>query len=473
MNKKRQISILISTIIFIFVAIPLNLNYINTLEWFIKFIVLPLGIILISTINYYIENDDSNKMFAITFPITFFSSACFLFLSTIEMRNGSGEWVNHLTCFIFIFIIFIIISFISIFEKNYKFNKKNIQLIFIISNVVLLIEMIYCIYYSVKAESLLLNKNSNHIIIATMIISIIIFIIFNMLFFLNKIINKNQIIVKKVLNKFDDDKKDYLINLYNYSKTQLENKGYKFEDNNKMIEKIVKVPVEKIVEVERIVEVEKEVEKIVEVERIVEIEKESEKVVEIENNKQIKIKNISKTLKEEKVIKPTIAELTNYITENFPDVNIIYGKNNENYKVYRKKKLMCIVQSSSKDYKIVFQRKPISVSKLLIKYPNIILKAQSPKGEQWFKVTNKGNVDEEDLKTIIRFSYKYLVDAEAKEIAKREKAKEKLKAKKAAEKAKMKAKREAEKAKAKAKLLAQKEKQKNKKPLNNKIEENK
>lgn len=467
MNKKRQISILISTIIFIFVAIPFNLNYINTFELIIKFIVLPLGIILISTINYYIKNDDLNKMFAITFPITFFSSACFLFLSTIEMRNGSGEWVNYLTCFIFIFVIFIIISFISIFEKNYKFNKKNIQLIFIISNVVFLIEMIYCIYYSVKAESLLLNKNSNHIIIAIMIISIIIFIIFNMLFFLNKIINKNKIIVKKILNKFEDDKKDYLINLYNYSKIQLENKGYKFEDNNKMIEKIVKVPVEKIVEVE------KEVEKIVELERVVEIEKESEKVVEIANNKQIKIKNISKTLKEGKVIKPTVAELTNYITENFPDVNIIYGKNNENYKVYRKKKLMCIVQSSSKDYKIIFQRKPISVSKLLIKYPNIILKAQSPKGEQWFKVTNKGNVDEEDLKAIIRFSYKYLVDAEAKEIAKREKAKEKLKAKKEAEKAKMKAKREAEKAKAKAKLLAQKEKQKNKKPLNNKIEENK
>ena len=55
------------------------------------------------------------------------------------------------------------------------------------------------------------------------------------------------------------------------------------------------------------------------------------------------------------------------------------------------------------------------VRKLLIKYPNTIVKANSPQGEQWFRVVNKGDVAEEDLKTIIKFSHKYLVDEEAKE----------------------------------------------------------
>ena len=162
--------------------------------------------------------------------------------------------------------------------------------------------------------------------------------------------------------------------------------------------------------------------------------------------------------KEKKVIEPSVAKLAEYITTHFHDVNIVYGKNEDNYKVYRNKKLMCIVQSSTNDYKIIFQRKPISVAKLLIKYPNVIVKANSPQGEQWFRVVNKGDVSEEDLKTIIRFSHKYLVDAEAKELAKKEKAKAKIKAKKEAERAKIKAKKDAIKAKEKAKKEAEKAK---------------
>ena len=165
-----------------------------------------------------------------------------------------------------------------------------------------------------------------------------------------------------------------------------------------------------------------------------------------------------KPVKEKKVIEPSVAELAEYITANFPDANIVYGKNENNYKVFRNKKLMLVVQSSANDYKIMFQRKPISVAKLLIKYPNVIIKATNPVGEQWFKVTNKGNVDAEDLKTIIKFSHKYLVDEEAKELAKKEKQKAKIQAKKDAEKAKIKAKKEAEKAKIKAKKEAEKAK---------------
>lgn len=100
------------------------------------------------------------------------------------------------------------------------------------------------------------------------------------------------------------------------------------------------------------------------------------------------------------------------------------------------------------------------MSQLLIKYPKFISKSNSPQGEQWFKVINKGDIYEEELKAIIKFSYKYLIDEEKKAIAKKEKEKEKALAKKAAIKAKEKAKRDAQKAKEKAKAAALKAKSK-------------
>lgn len=182
--------------------------------------------------------------------------------------------------------------------------------------------------------------------------------------------------------------------------------------------------------------------------------------VVIEENAVVTSEKPIKEQKPKKVINPSIEVLAEYIKSNFEDAMIVYGKENKSYRVYRKKKLFLIVQSTNNDYRITFQRKPISMSQLLIKYPKFISKSNSPQGEQWFKVINKGDIYEEELKAIIKFSYKYLIDEEKKAIAKKEKEREKALAKKAAIKAKEKAKRDAQKAKEKAKAAALKAKSK-------------
>ena len=182
--------------------------------------------------------------------------------------------------------------------------------------------------------------------------------------------------------------------------------------------------------------------------------------VVIEENAVVTSEKPIKEQKPKKVINPSIEVLAEYIKSNFEDAMIVYGKENKSYRVYRKKKLFLIVQSTNNDYRITFQRKPISMSQLLIKYPKFISKSNYPQGEQWFKVINKGDIYEEELKAIIKFSYKYLIDEEKKAIAKKEKEREKALAKKAAIKAKEKAKRDAQKAKEKAKAAALKAKSK-------------
>ncbi len=152
--------------------------------------------------------------------------------------------------------------------------------------------------------------------------------------------------------------------------------------------------------------------------------------------------------------------MAKFATDTFEDVSIVYGKDEENFKILRGKKLMMIVQRTNNDYRVFFQRKPISVAKMIIKYPSLIVKANSPKGEQWFKLTNKGEFSEEDLLSIIKFSYKYMADEEAKAIAKKEKEKEKAKAKKEALKQKERDKAAAIKQKEKDKIAAEKAKEK-------------
>lgn len=518
-NKLISLFVFFSTIILIFTVVPFSKKMIADYEWIIKFILLPLIVLAISIYNYKSNEDNQIKVISTIFPITSYIGGSFLFLASIEMREHSVGWMNNLTLYICAAIAFIILSIIIVLARFSNIDDKMYKILILASYVVLIIQIIYCLCTTVSNVNVFEN-GSNLIIVYSLVVGILQMLIYNVLFLVSKKASINQETIDEAMKEYENNKKDYLINLYNYSKKQLVKYGYEFTDITNQKEKIVEVekkievpvekivevekkievPVEKIVEIEKIIEVPVEVEKVIEipvekivektievpvevekvvevpvekvVEKIVEVpvekivekvvevpvEKIVEKIVEVPVDVPVRLRPIPTTPKEKKEIKPTVAELAQYITENFSDANIVYGKTEDNYKVYRNKKLMCIVQSSAKDYKIVFQRKPISVAKLLIKYPNIILKAPSPKGEQWFRVVNKGNVSEEDLKTIIKYSHKYLVDAEAKELAKKEKAKEKLRAKKLAEKAKLKAKRDAQ--KAKEKLKAQKEKEK-------------
>lgn len=475
-NKIFSLLVFISTIIFVLTMVPFPNNLLDEYEWLIKFAIFPIIIFGISIYCYISNKKNKIKFISTIFPITSYIAASFFNLAILEFRKSSENWINSLNIYIYLGILFTIVSFIVILSKTNNCNEKIYKRFSLIIFGLLLLQIIYCLCKTMVLKQDDLGNCSSKFIIILFIISLFQMILFNFSFFISKKSRKNEQHLDEITLKYTNYKNEYLLNLYNYSQKELEKLGYSFANGGSEtikekiveVERKIAVPVDRIVEIEKIIEVPAEVEKIVEVpvEKIVEIEKIVEVPIEVEKTSTIEIvapikaKPISLTSKEKKIIEPTVGELAQYITENFSDVNIIYGKTDGNYKVYRKKKLMCIVQSSSKDYKIIFQRKPISVAKLLIKYPNSIIKATSPKGEQWFRAVNKGNILEDDLKTIIKFSHKYLVDAEIKEQAKKEKAKEKLKAKKLAEKAKLKAKRDAQ--KAKEKLKAQKIKEQNK-----------
>lgn len=226
-----------------------------------------------------------------------------------------------------------------------------------------------------------------------------------------------------------------LFGMHKFAKEALEAKGYDLKEVQ-VVEKevIVEKPVEKIVEVEKVVE--KEVEKPVEV-----------VAAPVEEPKK------EKAPKPKIDVLPSPTALRNYISANYKDTNIVLDNDGESFKAYRGKKMFLNLKVTNADYRIVFQRKPISITRLLVKYPSIS-KATSPQGDQWFKLVNKGDFEEDDLQNIIKFSYTYLVDLEEKAAAQKEKEKAKAAEKRKKEREKAKAAAQKEKAAAAKKTAA-------------------
>lgn len=422
MKKNKIVNFLpyISVLIFLILAIPFSFKEYSQVEWIVKMYVLPVIIIIIFiifTVQRLKKLDDNKfEILGNTIPVLLYISGALIYFVTVTTRTSELSIVNDLTIYLIILVITLSLAIILFFEELAD-KKKNVAIIFTIVNAVL----IMCIVgYGIIFLPNIILSDSNMIPVdyeglkLVSIISIVFGAILAIIFVLLFMFNKTNKKVQSLINENEDMKKyeeEYLLNMYEFSKQRLEELGYKFNDENINNEKIEKVVVEQK----------------------------------------------PKLPKEKKVITPTVEELAQFISDSFEDVNIVYAKNPANYKVFRKKKLMCIIQSTSNDYRVIFQRKPISVAKLLIKYPNTIVKSNSPQGEQWFKLVNKGNVDEEDIKVVIKFSHKYLVDEEARLLAKKEQQKAKLLAKKEKEKARLKEKREKEKARLKAKQ--EKEKQ--------------
>ena len=431
-KQNRVISFLINFSLLISLAtiIPFNFKSIENYEWMIKFCIYPLIILVISifALVQRTKKIGNNKyeLLGTTHPITVYISSSFMFLATLALRTGTGEWVDNLTAYIILAVCGLLLTLLLVLGK---FNDKS-KLTCIGSSVLLIIALVgTAVYSAFNAYSFVgidCSKDYETVFLTAFVCAFIIIILLNLLFFFAQKAILNEVKEEMDMDKYELYRKDYLLNMYSFAKEQLELAGYEFPEGGET--KIIEVPVEVPVEIPVEVQVEKP--------------------------------KAPKPPKEKKIIEPSVAQLAEYIKAEFSDAEIVYGKTEDNYKVFRNKKLMCIIQSSANDYKIIFQRKPISLAKLLIKYPNIIVKANSPKGEQWFKAINKGDISEDDLKIFIKFSHKYLVDEEAKAIAKKEKAKAKIQAKKDAIKAKEKAKKDAIKERERAKAQAIKDKEK-------------
>ena len=88
------------------------------------------------------------------------------------------------------------------------------------------------------------------------------------------------------------------------------------------------------------------------------------------------------------------------------------------------KRLFVITMSTNNEYRITFCSNQEKAFPLIVEYPGTIVKATSPKGEQWFRLVNKGELDEKLIKNIVKNSIAYYdeIDAEKQRLIEEEKA---------------------------------------------------
>lgn len=139
-----------------------------------------------------------------------------------------------------------------------------------------------------------------------------------------------------------------------------------------------------------------------------------------------------------KALRPTYDKMCQYV-DALEGVRGVPTSNG--HKFYIGKKLVAIFQKGKADYRITFQASDDKFLTYIKDHSDCVSRATSPKGSNWLKFINKGVVEDQFVKDILKGAVDY-VNAEiaaelaAKEEAKRIKAEEKRKAREAAKAAK-------------------------------------
>ena len=468
-----------------FIVAILTILVILPFSYFVKYLPENLG-------NILVENEILCKVFGVGFVVLFVSFIAILSQRAALKRNGNVAFPFHKA------VIFPLVSYVlalsgfllhkvytsTIFEeKTGMFTAYGLVCAIIIIFIFfgLLARVIY------KKEKKFLPNLFNLILVGLFAGAIIatlenkeyftatpktiyyncVFCVFGFLILVNYLI---LVIGLNKVVKFEYQQKEAMKAIEEAAEEEkesvVEEETVEIKEESVVEEEIVELKEEAVVE-EEIVEIKEESvveEEAVEIkeESVVEeeiLESKEEVVAEEKPVEEAKVTDVAPTLpKPKKLIKPTPQALLKYLQDNFTDIVIVVDPDGVSFKASRKKKLFISLKQSVKDYRITFQRKPISISKLIVKYPSIT-KAKSPVGDQWFKLVNKGEFSEADLHNIIKGSYNFLIDEENKEALKKQKEKEKAALKK--QKEKEKAAELRKKQKEKEKLAAKKAQQKN------------
>lgn len=494
----KRIIIIICTILSLLLAISVVIPFYKegttVFELRYKFLFSPITIFILSvpSIIYQYKNFDEIRRFdkaSVLFPSATYISASFFFLATLLFRNHEagkilsiGE-VNH--GWIVIFSYFLVLSFVififTIFFSTTNFKKTTLLKTIIFQITLFCLLTFTSLYGKTRAIEYgykIINNNGSNLIFIVSIIWGSIFFFILILSYFTMVNNDNYYLIEKekIMNCHTEHEEQIYLDLFNFIQDKLEEKGYSFDveggDKKKKDE-----PLEKIIDEDYILEKLNEQKNLYEMElknretELVNAKYEAKKlneeineliarIEELEKPKEeVKKVNIKETVsKEKKVINPTPDKLIEYINENFSDCTVVKGKVEGNFKAFKNKNLFLSVQSTTNDYRITFQRNPISLSKMLIQYSGLINKAKVPNGDQWFKIINNGKVSTTDIYDIIKFSYKYLVDEENRLAIKKAKDKEKELALKAKAKAKEDEMKLMEKAKKESLIIKEKEK---------------
>lgn len=157
------------------------------------------------------------------------------------------------------------------------------------------------------------------------------------------------------------------------------------------------------------------------------IEKEKEQVVSIpplkvDENKKPKPKTVEKVPVN---IIPSFKTLTNY-AKSIPNITVVENEKKTSMRFMVGKKLFLIANETNRDYRLTFMYDLNEIVDLMIKY-NVVVKTNTPKGPNWFKLVNKGDFKEEDLYDIIDKAHATLLKLEeqkaSERIARRSKSK--------------------------------------------------
>ena len=124
-----------------------------------------------------------------------------------------------------------------------------------------------------------------------------------------------------------------------------------------------------------------------------------------------------KVEKEPKSFEPSFRSLTN-IAMGIPGATIVQNEQKTSTKCMVDRKPFLLMTDTPNNYRLVFFADLDKLAKWMIAEPSIV-KAKSPKGDNWFKVVNKGQMKEELLEDIILSSQKALLKFNEEEKARR------------------------------------------------------
>ena len=206
----------------------------------------------------------------------------------------------------------------------------------------------------------------------------------------------------------------------------------------KVEEKVEEVKAEEPKDEEKAQEVKAEEPKVEEVKT--EEPKVEEKIELTSANVQPEVKEDPKP-KPKKNFKPSYREVVAYGSAfKEREIKVVANEAETVHKFYLGKKLFLITQSTNNDYRITFLSMKEEAIELIMNYPGVVVKATSPKGQNWFKLVNKNEFDRQVIKDIIIKSLATLETLEEQaRIAREEALREKREAAKKAKEEKKKA----------------------------------
>lgn len=106
--------------------------------------------------------------------------------------------------------------------------------------------------------------------------------------------------------------------------------------------------------------------------------------------------------KTQKVFMPTYKEVVNFGSKmKDKEITVVANAKATQHKFYLGKKLFLVTQKTNNDYRVTFLSKKDDAIELVVDYPGVVTKATSPKGDEWFKITNKGELDRAFLKGLV------------------------------------------------------------------------